>query len=121
MERAIGYARQNFWPLREFTDLHDVNRQVRQWRSEVANQRQHRETRQRPLDRFQPAALKPLPVIPYDHRDPLLNELATDPLSLLEYDAFILKPGKEPDDSPRTEAEPTEPVRHEPSTGDDPD
>ena len=69
VERAIGYARQSFWPLREFTDLHDVNRQVRQWLSEVANQRQHRETRQRPLDRFQPAALKSLPVIPYDHRD----------------------------------------------------
>src|SRR5229473_6237784 len=69
VERAIGYTRQSFWPLREFTDLHDVNRQARQWLSEVANQRQHRETRQRPTDRFQPAALKPLPVIPYDYRD----------------------------------------------------
>jgi integrase len=69
VERAIGYTRQSFWPLREFTDLHDVNRQARQWLSEVANQRQHRETRQRPMDRFQPAALKPLPVIPYDYRD----------------------------------------------------
>jgi transposase len=289
VERAIGYARQNFWPLREFTDLHDVNRQARQWLSEVANQRQHRETRQRPIDRFQPAALKPLPVIPYDYRDsievlvhtdlrvqfdgnrycvpqryvgrhlmvkadsssvaiydrvhevvsyarswrrgqtfgaerfeaeladlrpaarrsraqqrlflfldglcskamveaylrdiadtdralsrqltellelirqygpeavagaiekasaarafgadyvanilrqqqsprrpqpplilrdPLLNELATDPLSLLEYDAFILHPGKESDDTPRTKAESTESVDHEPPTGD---
>jgi transposase len=69
IERAIGYLRQNFWPLREFTDLHDVNRQVRQWLAEVANQRVHRETRQRPLERFQPEALKPLPVIPYDYRD----------------------------------------------------
>jgi hypothetical protein len=55
-------------------------------------------------------------------RDPLLNELATDPLSLLEYDAFILHPhGKESDDSTPTEAEPTEPVHHEPPTGDDSD
>ena len=46
-----------------------MNRQARQWLSEVANQRQHRETRQRPTDRFQPAVLKPLPVIPYDYRD----------------------------------------------------
>ena len=69
VERAIGYTRQNFWPLREFTHLHDVNRQARQWLSEVANQRQHRETRQRPMERFQPAALKSLPVIPYDYRD----------------------------------------------------
>ena len=69
VERAIGYLRQNFWPLREFTDLHDVNRQVRQWLAEVANQRLHRETRERPLERFKPEALRPLPVIPYDFRD----------------------------------------------------
>jgi len=69
VERAIGYARQSFWPLREFTDLHDVNRQARQWLAEVANQRLHRETRERPIDRFQANALRPLPVIPYDYRD----------------------------------------------------
>lgn len=48
VERAIGYVRQSFWPLREFTDLHDVNRQARQWLTEVANQRVHRETREVP-------------------------------------------------------------------------
>jgi hypothetical protein len=69
VERAIGYARQSFWPLRQFTDLHDVNRQARQWLTEIANQRQHRETRERPIDRFKADALRPLPVIPYDHRD----------------------------------------------------
>lgn len=69
VERAIGYVRQSFWPLREFKDLEDINRQARQWASEIANQRQHRETRQRPVDRFQPATLSPLPVIPYDYRD----------------------------------------------------
>jgi transposase len=78
VERAIGYTRQNFWPLREFTDLHDVNRQARQWLSEVANQRQHRETRQRPIDRFQSAALKPSPVIPYDYRDSVEVLVHTD-------------------------------------------
>ena len=69
VERAIGYLRQNFWPLREFIDLHDVNRQARQWLAEVANQRLHRETRERPLDRFKPEALRPLPIIPYDYRE----------------------------------------------------
>jgi transposase len=69
VERAIGYVRQSFWPLREFTDLHDVNRQARQWLTEVANQRVHRETRERPIERFQPEALRPLPIIPYDYRD----------------------------------------------------
>ena len=46
-----------------------MNRQVRQWLAEVANQRLHRETRERPLERFKPEALRPLPVIPYDYRD----------------------------------------------------
>jgi len=55
--------------LREFADLHDVNRQVRQWLVEVANQRLHRETRERPIERFQSEALRALPIIPYDHRD----------------------------------------------------
>jgi len=66
---GIGYVRQNFWPLRSFTDLDDVNRQARQWLTEIANQRQHRETRQRPADRFQPQALRPLPALLPDYRD----------------------------------------------------
>jgi transposase len=69
IERAIGYIRQSFWPLREFADLHDANRQARHWLSEIANQRVHRETRERPAERFQPEALRPLPIIPYDYRD----------------------------------------------------
>ena len=31
IEAAIGYLRTNFWPLRSFTDLADVNGQVRRW------------------------------------------------------------------------------------------
>ena len=66
---GIGYVRQNFWPLRQFSDLHDVNRQAKQWLQEVANQRLHRETRQRPVDRFQPSALRSLPALTPDYRD----------------------------------------------------
>jgi transposase len=69
IERAIGYLRQNFWPLRTFTDLADVNRQTRQWLAEVANQRVHRETRERPDERFRPECLRPLPAILPDYRD----------------------------------------------------
>jgi hypothetical protein len=54
-------------------------------------------------------------------RDPRLNDLATDPLSLLEYDAFILDHGKESDDSPRTEAEPTGSLHDESLPGADAD
>jgi transposase len=69
VERAIGYVRQNFWPLRTFTDLRDVNTQARQWVEEVANKRQHRETGQAPDQRFQPEALRPLPLLLPDYRD----------------------------------------------------
>ena len=33
---------------------------------------------------------------PLQLKDPRLNELATDPLSLLEYDAFIVRERKKP-------------------------
>jgi len=68
-ERVIGYIRSNFWPLRTFSDLDDVNRQARQWREEVANQRRHAETRETPRERFRPEALQPLPALPPDYRD----------------------------------------------------
>ena len=54
------------------------------------------------------------PQPPLRLRDPLLNELVTDPISLLEYDAFILDSGKEPNDAPGTETESTDPLHHEP-------
>ena len=69
VERAIGYVRQNFWPLRSFTDLVDVNLQARRWLKEIANQRRHRETGQAPDERFQSEALRPLPAMVPDYRD----------------------------------------------------
>src|SRR6185437_12750325 len=69
VERAIGYVRQNFWPLRSFSDLGDVNAQARKWLDEVANKRQHRETGQPPDLRFQPESLRPLPLLLPDYRD----------------------------------------------------
>jgi transposase len=66
---GVGYVRQNFWPLRQFADLSDVNRQVREWLDQVANQRLHRETRQRPCERFRPDSLRPLPALTPDYRD----------------------------------------------------
>ena len=69
VERAIGYIRQNFWPLRTFTGLADVNTQAHQWLRDVANQRRHRETGQTPEERFCPEALGLLPAIAPDYRD----------------------------------------------------
>jgi hypothetical protein len=70
VERAgVGYVRQNFWPLRTFTDLDDVNRQARAWLQQVANRRIHSETRQSPEERFRPEVLRPLPLLDLDYRD----------------------------------------------------
>jgi transposase len=69
VERAIGYLRQNFWPLRVFSGLADANGQLRQWLEETANQRKHAETRDTPRDRFRPDCLRPLPDIDADYRD----------------------------------------------------
>jgi hypothetical protein len=66
---GIGYVRQNFWPLRQFADLSDVNRHAREWLDEFANQRLHRETRQRPCDHFRPDCLRCLPALTPDYRD----------------------------------------------------
>ena len=41
IEKSIHYLRQNFWPLRSFSDLMDVQQQVNQWRDSVCNVRIH--------------------------------------------------------------------------------
>ena len=56
---------------------------------------------------------------PLELKDPVLNQLATDPLSLAEYDAFILRSRKESCESTRTETESTQPDNDEPESGPD--
>jgi transposase len=68
IENVIKYLRQNFWPLRTFTDLFDVNRQARHWLDTVANVRIHQTTRKRPLDRLTELRLRPLPDVLPDCR-----------------------------------------------------
>lgn len=75
---AVRYLRQNFWPLRTITDLSDGNRQVREWFQEIANKHVHSETRERPDDRFQPEALRPLPEIDPDYRDTVIARVHKD-------------------------------------------
>ncbi|MFZ0589193.1 MAG: hypothetical protein WAM39_01800 [Bryobacteraceae bacterium] len=62
--------------------------------------------------RQQQAPRRPQP--PLKLRDPHLNELVTDPVSLLAYDAFILKFGKEDHDLSRTETARVESAGDEP-------
>jgi hypothetical protein len=66
---VIHYIRHNFWPLRSFQDLSDLQTQANQWRDQVANVRTHGTTGQKPVERFQPQTLRPLPEILPDCRD----------------------------------------------------
>ena len=61
IERTIGYIRQNFWPLRKFTDQDDVQNQANYWRDGTANVRVHQTTGEPPIDRFAKVNLRPLP------------------------------------------------------------
>lgn len=71
IERSIQYIRQNFWPLRSFQDISDVQRQVEQWLNEVANVRIHQTTGERPTERFKRLSLNPLPTFLPDSRETL--------------------------------------------------
>lgn len=66
---AINYIRNSFWPLRTFKDLFEVQSQAEHWRDTVANVRLHRTTGERPIERFKPDHLKPLPDTLPDCRD----------------------------------------------------
>lgn len=63
VESGVKYVKGNFLPLREFVDLHDLNRQARQWVMEQAGRRIHGTTREQPLALFEleRGALQPLP------------------------------------------------------------
>ena len=68
IERSIGYLRTNFWPLRTFKDLEDVQCQVKQWLEATANQRVHQSTGVRPIERFHRKDLRSLPQLDVDCR-----------------------------------------------------
>ncbi len=61
MESSIKYLRYNFWPLRTFTGLEDVNHQVLSWLETTANQRLHQTTGKRPVELFTKDSLRALP------------------------------------------------------------
>lgn len=75
---VIHFIRHNFWPLRSFTDLFDLQTQADHWRDTIANVRSHSTTGQRPIERFQPQALRPLPRFLPDCRDTALAKVYSD-------------------------------------------
>lgn len=75
---AIHYIRHNFWPLRSFTNLDDLQAQANHWRDQVANRRVHHTTGFRPLERFRPEAMRPLPAFLPDCRDTAVAKVHSD-------------------------------------------
>jgi transposase len=69
VENVIKYLRYNFWPLRSFADLNDVQRQLLEWLDNVANLRIHQTTGQPPKDRFAQVTLRVLPELLPDCRE----------------------------------------------------
>ncbi len=66
---GVHYVSRNFLAGREPADIAELNRKLGVWTSEIAGQRVHGTTRERPLERFQQveqAALLRLPAAPYD-------------------------------------------------------
>lgn len=67
VESGVKYVKKNFMPLREFRSLSDGNEQLKHWVLEVAGNRIHGTTRQRPLTLFietEKPFLRPLPDVP---------------------------------------------------------
>jgi hypothetical protein len=69
VEAGVKYVKGAFFPLRDIRCLEDGNRQLGQWVMEVAGNRIHGTTRQRPLNQFCEAErhlLRPLPAQPVE-------------------------------------------------------
>ncbi len=69
VEAGVKYVKNRFVPLREFRSLADANAQLRRWVMEVAGNRIHGSTRQKPLVLFaegEKPFLKPLPDVPVE-------------------------------------------------------
>jgi len=75
---AIHYIRYNFWPLRSFRDLRDLQAQADHWRDHVANVRVQSTTGEKPIDRFKREAMRPLPDLLPDCRDTAICKVYSD-------------------------------------------
>ena len=81
VEDLIKYIRMNFWPARKFKDFADLNQQAADWRDTIANQREHRSTRQIPrlhFERDEKSQLMPLNPHRYDTDEILSRVVPSD-------------------------------------------
>jgi transposase len=89
---AIHYIRHNFWPLRTFRGLTDLQAQTNQWRDQVANVRVHTTTGQQPLQRFDSKAMRPLPELLPDCRDTAQAKVHTDVSMRFDGNSYTVPP-----------------------------
>jgi transposase len=89
---AIHYIRYNFWPLRSFKDLDDLQAQADHWRDQQANRRLHNTTGERPVDRFRPEAMRPLPEFLPDCRDTATVKVSADFAVRFDGNAYTVPP-----------------------------
>lgn len=69
VENGVHYVKRNFLAGRELESLDDRNQKLQRWTTTVAGVRVHGTTKEQPLARFravEQAALRPLPLVPYD-------------------------------------------------------
>ena len=78
IESSIKYIRNNFFPLRSFSNLQDIQAQATDWRDSVANQRIHSATGEKPANRFNPDKMRPLPELLPDCRDTDISRVYCD-------------------------------------------
>jgi len=98
IERNIGYLRSNFWPLRKFTDLADIQQQVNEWRDTIANTRIHQTTGNKPCVRFAQVKLRPLPELLPDCRETCTVKVYKDIAVIFDGNTYTVPPwtiGKE--------------------------
>jgi len=92
IERAIQYIRQNFLPLRAFSDLSDSQTQAIKWLDSVANIRIHQTTGERPADRFKQVRLRPLPNLLPDCRETLSVSVHKDFSVRFDSNSYTIPP-----------------------------
>jgi transposase len=79
IESGIKYLKKNFLVGRRFRDLEDLNRQLEEWLTTVADARVHGTTGVRPIDRFPQENLVDLRnVPPYRLESPILRQVGSD-------------------------------------------
>jgi len=92
IENTIGYIRHNFFPARSFADLAELQAQADHWRDHVANRRVHATTGKRPIERFDPKGMRPLPEVLPDCRDMASAKVHSDFAVRFDANAYTVPP-----------------------------